>query len=93
MDPRSGTGRLGGLGNRSHILRSCRIADSIPVAARRRDTPHHRGFVTEVVYVKNKAGRVGEGGALPCMGHICSRQFLGKLLPVYAQEKAILFLV
>ena len=37
--------------------------------------------------------RVGESGALPYMGQIRSRQFLGKLLAVYAQENARLFLV
>ena len=36
---------------------------------------------------------VGESGALPCMGQIRSRQFCGKLLAVYAQENASLFLV
>ena len=36
----------------------------------------------------------GESGALPCMGQILSRQFLEKkLLVVYAQENARLFLV
>ena len=31
-------------GRRSQILRSCRMAGSIPVAARARDPPYHRGF-------------------------------------------------
>ena len=38
-------------------------------------------------------GTVGESRALPSMGQVRLRQFLGKLLAVYAQENARLFLV
>ena len=50
------------------------------------------GFGDDRYYFhRSDAHKVGERGALPCMGQIRSPQFLVKLLPVYAPENSGVF--